>query len=547
MRYLGFAGLLLLTATSTLSAADVTNEIRVIVKYKNSPALTTIKQQLAHDIALPLRAMQPMANDAYVLTFANAHTQAVDVATIITQLKQNPAIQYAVNDRIGHFKPLPKVVIHDPVLELSHALQWDEFLPPGGVMLESASGAADGAWAYTRGQGSSKPVVVAVLDTGIEPNPALIDNILKDDKGAIWGWNFAANNRDMHDETESYHGTHVAGTIAGYGNIVTGMGDHLKILPLKIPDASGMFYESQVINAIYWSVGKDVPGVPHNPYPAKVLNMSFGVDLEPGKEIDHCDEALQEALFYIRGKGAVVAAAAGNDDRWEHYNAPAVCNATIKVAATGPKGLRAYYSNFGPSISYAAPGGDKSYGDKGAILSTVNPGGGYLGSGFDFYQGTSMASPHAAGIAGLIYAVNNKISPQRVEQILYSTTHDFGKGTNAQYSCTGKKPCGHGILDAEDAVLAAIADYDVLFSAPVLRTLQSCKADKRPKLLSAQGATWKLIHSDCQFAQDDLRPHIKLNDEGLIEAHYGKTVYQLDTSDFKQCQVIGFDGVGCYQ
>lgn len=536
-------GLLMLFLVSPVMAADSNQALRIIIKYKQPTSLLSLKQTIARQVNVPVQTVKPLAHGTYVVIFTPPKTNAAKTnEQILAQLRKDPTVKYAVKDRVGHFKPLPQREKSDEVLELSHELQWDEFLPPGGVMLESAPGLRDGAWAYTTGK-ASPPIVVAVLDTGIEPNPALINNILKDEQGNLLGWNFAGNNRDLHDETESYHGTHVAGTIAGYGSVITGMGENLKILPLKIPDATGMFYESQVIEAIYWASGDDIPHMPQIPA-AKVINMSFGVDEKPGKEIDHCDEALQEAIFFARSRGTVLIAAAGNDVLWEHYNAPAVCNNVVKVASTGLEGFRAYYSNYGPSISYAAPGGDiLRYGEKGGILSTVNPGGGYLNSGFAFYQGTSMASPHAAGIAALLYAIyGSDASPRIVEQTMYSTTHDFGKTNKAGLSCTGTMPCGHGILDAKQAVFAAMMHFDVLFSAP--KATQSCAELSKQKFLTNDNTTWKLIQSDCQAKLHN--PSLEQSKDGQIKANYGTMIYTLDTSKFRQCQVIGFDGVGCY-
>ncbi|QRN04505.1 S8 family serine peptidase [Legionella sp. MW5194] len=555
MRYqTGLIGCTLLALAQGACALPETHDVRVIIKYKHPMVLTSLQKQLTQQLHVPVKTLTPMANGAYVLSIPaselkQALSQGDATDWVLATLRHNPEIQYAVKDRVGHFKPMNQSTDSD-YIPLSHELQWDEFSAPAGVMLESAAGKRDGAWAYTTGE-AHFPVVVAVLDTGVALNPSLVDNLTKDEGGGVWGWNFAGNNRDVRDETRSYHGTHVAGTIAAYGEVMNGIGVHLKVLPVKIPDASGMFYESQVVNAIYWSVGGDVPGVPHNPYPAKVLNMSFGVDEGPGKEIDHCDEALQEALAFARKQGAVVAAAAGNDNRWEHYNAPAVCNHTMKVASTGPEGLRAYYSNYGPGITYAAPGGDARYGKTGSILSTVNPGGGYQGSGFDFYQGTSMASPHAAGIAALIYAVKNSdITPEQVEQLLFTTTHAFGESRDANKSCVGKKPCGHGILDAHQAIKAALANYDVVFTAPAGQNLGlvSCAGgalQAQQKTLTTAKAHWQQLEAACQDEGNYQLPRVEQNGEQIV-AVYGKTRYQLDKSSFKRCEVIGFDGVGCY-
>lgn len=555
----GILGLGLLSIAQGAVAIPSQDSVRIIIKYKqqikNSVAL---KAQITQFAQLPVQEINPMANGAYSLILTSPAAASVqegddDLTTVVLErLRKNPEVLYAVKDRVGHFIPVPDPVLQSTTVDLlSHESQWDEFARPAGVMLESKPGSRDGAWAYTTGL-AKKPVVIAVLDTGITLNDSLINNLVKDSEGNVWGWNFAANNNDIRDETKSFHGTHVAGTIAGYGSVMSGMGEDLKVLPIKIPDASGMFYESAVVNAIYWSVGGEVPGVPTNIHPAKVLNMSFGVDRGPKDEIDYCDQALQEAVFFARKKGAVLAVAAGNDNRWEHFNAPGVCNGTIKVASTGPEGLRSYFSNYGPGVTLAAPGGDKRYGIWGGILSTVNPGGGYNGSGFDYYQGTSMATPHVAGVAGLIFSASDKtLSPEQIEQILYTTTHEFGASEDENKSCIGKKPCGHGILDAENAVKAALAYYDVLLSAPKLENLAMKDCGKNgltpgKNRVSAQGALWIQNHAGCESAVNYQNPHLVKAQDGGIVVSYGSVSYRLDQTAYKSCQIIGYDGIGCH-
>lgn len=519
-------GLTLVSLAEAGLAAQFDADLRFIIKYKQSGLdLSALKKTINQSTQLSLKNIQPLAGGAYAVSFKT--DQSPD--SVLANLRQDPKIAYAVKDKIGYFKPLPTINTATTGLDLSHHLQWDEFKRPGGIMLESAADLQDGAWQYTHGE-NPNPVVVAVLDTGVETNPSIVNNLLKDEKGEIWGWNFSGNNQHLADETGSYHGTHVTGTIAAYGPVMRGVGENLSILTLKIPDASGMFYETAVINAIYWAVGGEVPGVPNNPYPAKVLNMSFGVDEYPGKEIDYCDEALQEAIDYAREKGAVIVVAAGNDNH-DSYNAPAVCKGTLRIASTGPKGYRAYYSNYGAGVSFAAPGGDLRYGLTGGILSTVKPGRGYEQSGYAFYQGTSMASPHAAAVAALVYAVSeNTASAEYVEKILYATTHDFGQTDDANFSCLGKKSCGHGIVDAEQAVLAALAKYDLIFSAPTL-PLENNKL-------------WSLQKESENQPLD--RPRLNQDQSGVIVADYGNVAYQLNPLAFKQCKIIGFDGIGCY-
>lgn len=552
-------GLGLLSVAQCGFALPETDTVRVIIKYKQQPlAVAMLKSQIIQSIQLPIKEMKPMANGAYSVILeakqtAFAKGSGVDNTTAVLQrLRQNPNVLYAVKDRVGHFQPVPDPITQDFSEVLSHDRQWDEFKRPAGVMLESAPGLKDGAWAMTTGKSLKEPIVIAVLDTGIALNDSVVNSLVKDANGNVFGWNFAGNNNDLSDETKSYHGTHVSGTIAGYGDVMKGMGEDLKILTLKIPAETGLFYESAVVNAIYWSVGAEVPGVPTNPFPAKVLNMSFGVDEKPGKEIDYCDEALQEAVSFARKKGAVLAVAAGNDNVWEHYNAPAVCNGTIKVASTGPSGLRSYFSNYGPGVAFAAPGGDKRYGLVGGILSTVNPGGGYQGSGFDFYQGTSMASPHVAGVAGLIFAASETtLKPERVEQILYTTTHEFGTSSDANKSCVGKKPCGHGILDAENAVKAVVKEYDVFLSAPTAAALDNkvcAQGMLQPSKVTIHSgeAIWIQTQATCESEDTYQHPHVELAKDGKIYAYYGSTSFQLNQATYSACEVIGYDGVGCY-
>lgn len=568
------AGIALSAGANVTSAAQsitqATPSNRIIVKYKdhatNASALThQIKTKMASISKLPVSEVKPIASGAMVVKFNFDKQQSlalnrVSIQEILKKLRAQSDVEYAVIDKIGYFKPVPDPKIMNKAPLLSHATQWDEFLSPAGVFLESQPGARNGAWRVTEGESEpGQSVVVAVLDTGIENNPELRQNVLrKPISDVFFGWNFAGNNDDLHDETGGYHGTHVAGTIAATGPTVLGMGPKLKILPVKIPDASGMFYESTVINAIAWAVGEEVPGAPHNPYPAKVINMSFGIDEHPGKEVDDCDAAVQDVVNLAKQKGTVLAVAAGNNNQANDFGSPGGCKGVIRIASTGPTAVRAYYSNYGPGTTYAAPGGDKAFGNKGAILSTVKPGEGYRGSGFDFYQGTSMASPHVAGLAGLVFAAGADqpgFSGKDVEAIIYSTTHDFGQTDEPSESCRGEKTCGHGIIDANAAVLAAKAHYKHILNAPkaerlIDKSAKSCAASMaffgKPELETAEG-TWILEANtqSCVALADYQLPRLRIDaHSGDIVASYGKVQYRLLTH-FNQCEVIGIDGVGC--
>ena len=294
---------------------------------------------------------------------------------------------------------------------------------------------------------------------------------------------------------------------------------------------------------MYWAVGASVKGLPQNSYPAKVLNMSFGIDIAPEEELKTCDPALQEAVDFVLQNEAVIVASAGNDNTSEHFNAPAICKGVIRVAATGPKGLRAYFSNHGEKVTLAAPGGDKTYGRKGGILSTVHPGVGYQKSGFDFYQGTSMAAPHVAAVAGLIFSIAPyAIQAKEVKRLLITTTHAFGQSDDPNKSCLGKKSCGHGIVDAEYAMKATLAHYDKVFSAPQ-------KIVGNATVVADEHGVWKRQEEVLLMPKTSsllLNPILHQDPNGAIIATYGTVSYQFDSSPYQFCDVIGMDGIGCY-
>lgn len=538
---------LVVASMSAMShAAPAIHSERMIVKFK--PELINQLQtssMAAKQLGVNVTDIEPMAAGLTLLKI-----NALSQKKLLKQIKQNPAVEFAVPDRKSYIKPMAPISV-SLAQPLSHDLQWDQFQGPAGVMLESAPGRADGAWQYSMGE-SVPSTVVAVLDTGVEPNSRLLNNFLYDEQNRIIGWNFAGNNADISDETGGYHGTHVAGTIAANGQDNLGMGPKLKILPVKIPDSSGMFYESAVINGIYWALGETVPGVPNNPYPAKVMNMSFGIDEGPGKEVDCCDVAVQQAVDFANKKGAVLVVAAGNSNLEDDLGAPAGCKGTIRVSSTGPTGLRAYYSNYGRGVTYAAPGGDKHLGANGGILSTVNQGGGINGSGLDYKQGTSMASPHVAGLFGLVFALGAEqgISAEQAKQIVYSTTHEFGEGGDQNNACVGKKACGHGIIDANAALTALVQDFRFIFNAPTIKQLaltsKGCPANQfkaTANKIETPHGSWTLINNACVSKADLDLPKLQKYDFN-VTANYGKLQYKTNPQGF--CERVGVDGIGCH-
>jgi serine protease len=220
---------------------------------------------------------------------------------------------------------------------------------------------------------------------------------------------------------------------------VAGVAFGAKVLPIRVLGKCGG-YTSDIADGITWASGGSVSGLPANPNPARVLNLSLGGG-------GSCDSTTQTAINGARGRGTVVVVAAGNSNSNAANFSPASCSGVITVAATNRSGGRAYYSNYGAVVDVAAPGGDVRTSSANGILSTLNSGS--SGPGADslaYYQGTSMATPHVAGVVALMLSKNPALTPDQVESLLKGSTRAF-PATCSQ--------CGTGIVNANAAVDAA--------------------------------------------------------------------------------------------
>ena len=331
--------------------------------------------------------------------------------------------------------------------------QWHYYESTGGLNVENA-------WNSVTGAGT----VVAVLDTGYRPHADLVSNILPGydmisnsfigndgngrdsdprDPGDWVSAGACGNGYPAQDQDSSWHGTHVAGTIAAVtnnGQGVAGVAYGAKVVPVRVLGRCGGT-TADIADGIIWASGGSVSGVPSNANPADVINMSLGGQ-------GACSSATQQAINIARGNGTTVVVASGNsNDNSTNYN-PGNCSGVVNVAATNRNGSRAYYSNYGSNVDVAAPGGAMSYAnDPNGVLSTYNSGTSTPGSDtYGYSQGTSMATPHVAGVAALIKEANPSASPDDVENILKQTARSFPG------SCGG---CGVGIVDANGAVTGA--------------------------------------------------------------------------------------------
>ncbi|MFN6496232.1 MAG: S8 family peptidase [Nostoc sp. DedQUE01] len=271
----------------------------------------------------------------------------------------------------------------------------------------------EGAWSQTKGSG----VTVAVIDTGITKVRDLYETKF------VKGYDFVNDKEQANDDNG--HGTHVAGTIAQATNNkygVAGIAYEASLMPLKVLSAYGGGTVADIAEAIKFAADKG----------ADVINMSLGGGGE--------SKLMKEAIEYAHRKGVVIVAAAGNESA-NGASYPARYPHVIGVSAIGPDGEKAPYSNFGAGVDISAPGGSEA----GKILQeTINEKGEGVFLGF---QGTSMASPHVAGVAALIRASGIK-EPDEVLKVL--------KQSARVIQDDGLNYYGAGQLNAEAAVKLAV-------------------------------------------------------------------------------------------
>ncbi|MFC5551911.1 S8 family serine peptidase [Massilia aerilata] len=462
----------------------VTQTDRLIVKYKDavdnskgavperamSAARLALQARAGQQLGATMRALRATATGANVLQLSR--TMSLDEARALAAelMARDPDVAYAEPDRIM----VPLFTPNDPM----YTQQWHYFDAKGGLNLPAA-------WDKSTGAG----INVAVIDTGYRPHADLSGQILP-------GYDFITsaaiaadgNGRDSdasdpgdsttagqcggglpaQDDASSWHGTHVAGTIAAKTNNgvgVAGVAYGAKVVPVRVLGKCGG-YTSDIADAMIWASGGAVTGAPANPNKARVLNLSLGGS-------GACDNTTQNAINSARSRGAVVVVAAGNSNVNASNSNPANCAGVITVAAVGRSGGKASYSNYGANVDVAAPGGDSGAG----ILSTWNAGASTPASdNYGYMMGTSMATPHVAGVAALMLAKNPALTPDEVEAKLKATARAFPA------ACSG---CGAGIVDAAAAVNAVTATVAVV--APTQNELESNNYISTANAVTASG------------------------------------------------------------
>ncbi|MEJ2403096.1 MAG: S8 family serine peptidase [Candidatus Thiodiazotropha sp.] len=316
------------------------------------------------------------------------------------------------------------------------------------------------AWDITTG---SSDVIVSVIDTGIlfgHPDaPArLVDgyDFISDPEAAGDGNGIDNNPEDNGDKTDanansSFHGTHVAGTVAANTNNsigVAGVAWGVKVMPIRaLGKGGGTAYD--IAQSILYSAGLANDSGTTPSQRADIINMSLGGGAP--------NSTSQNAINAARNAGVIIFAASGNENT-SVLSYPASYPGVVSVAAVDINRERAPYSNYGSAVDIAAPGGNTlvdlngdSYKD--GVLSTLaDDSSGTLEYAYVFYDGTSMATPHAAGVAALMKSVYPGLTPDEFDNMLAAgeLTSDLGAaGRDDLY--------GYGLFDAFKAVQAAQA------------------------------------------------------------------------------------------
>ena len=464
------------------AAAVEAPEARVIVKLKAGSPLKQIQsgsrmQSLGERIGITAKMLGQPAPELQVMRASGISSEA-----LASRLSREYDVEYAVPDRIKRAKALP----NDPLF--SH--QW--YLQAASPTQLAATN-AQAAWDITLGTSN---VVVAVVDTGVrfehEDLTAKLlpgyDFVLDDlnsgdgqpgrdtdasDPGdylstsdlanttlrAMCGGSFATRN-------SSWHGTQVAGIVAAEANNsrgIAGMGGATRILPIRALGKCGG-YDSDIIAGMRWAAGLAVPGLPANPNPARVINLSLA-----GEGI--CSSSYIDAVAEIRAVGTLIVAAAGNET--SPVEEPANCAGVLGVAGISHMGTKVDYSSFGPEVGISAPAGNCVTTAGPCLFPFVNAinlglngplGNGYTGAN-DVTIGTSFAVPLVSGTAALMLAANPLLSESELMARLKRAATAFpvdatlptcpAVTADGQCNCT-TTTCGAGMLDTAAAVTLAL-------------------------------------------------------------------------------------------
>jgi serine protease len=417
-------------------------------------------EKLSAAVGATLSHVREMALGAHVVAIVDRHGIA-GAERIAREVAAQPTIEFA---EVDHRRHALQAGPNDQLLTTQRYLTND----PTSI-------SAFAAWEVTHG---SAGVVVAVIDTGYRVHQDLAGRLLPGydmisnaavaadgdgrdpdptDRGDfLLAGDLAGFFEGCDFSFSTWHGTGVAGIIAANPNngvFMAGIDWNARILPVRVLGKCGGF-DSDIVDGIAWAAGLAVPGVPANPTPAQVINLSLGAS-------SPCRAVYPNVFGAVLGAGITkaIVVAAGNDAQDVANDTPAGCPGVIAVASTTSSGKLANYSNFGSGIAVSAPGGTIRFNlpDEGVFVlsnsgTTMPNEPSPFGDSFKSSGGTSFAAPMVAGTISLMLAVAPHLTPAQVRNIIITTAKPFPDGSD----CTTER-CGGGIVDAGAAVRAAAA------------------------------------------------------------------------------------------
>lgn len=412
----------------------------VIVKLRSDLSVQSVSSLSVDGVSL--QAVRALGLERTQL-YRAAGLSAARTLELVRTLRARPDVEWAQTNDLMSARAVP----NDPL----YARQWHY----RAMNLEAA-------WDISKGTAGS---VVAVIDSGIlwddaDPARQHPDFVGKN----LPGYDFVDNDPNPFSpfpNTAGYHGTHVAGTVAAATDNGVGMAGvnwNARLVNVRVLGNDGRGDTAGIINGILWAAGISVPGVPNNPNPASVLNLSLGGS-------GPCPPAYQDAFNQVNAAGAIAIVAAGNDNVDAANENPNNCTGIISVGATRLDGQRAAYSNWGTAgLDVMAPGGDGALSfDVGnqtfpaEVLSTYrNDATGQFN--YAMLSGTSMAAPHVAGLVSIMKGLRPNLTVTEARGFLQNTARKLS-AAECQGQAETPRPltaddCGAGLVDAAKALAA---------------------------------------------------------------------------------------------
>jgi serine protease len=499
--------------------------VKMVTRHSRARAFTVRQAQtspadvasLAHRTALQMSGSRQLTPSMHLLLLPKM-LYGADVDAALASLRADPAVAFADIDkrRFPHSVPNDPLFLPSPTAAEPASGQWYLDTPSAAMITLGGTATQDlsaidavSAWGITQG---SSGTVIADVDTGIRfdhpdllragfggrllPGYDFVGEDYNSNTGVALGTYLKANDGDGYDpdpsdpgdwisstdqqntalfpsadcaaENSSWHGTRVVGVMGALTNNDTGIAGtswNPYILPVRALGKCGG-YDSDILTAVQWAVGISVTGVPDNPYPADIINLSLG-------GTGSCSSDYQSVLDTLNHMGVLVVASAGNASG--AVESPGNCTGVLAVAGLRNVGTKVGYSSFGAEVGVSAPAGN-CVNSSGACLRSIDttsndglttPGDSSYTNETNYNLGTSFSAPIVSGVAALMLAVNANLTPAQIIARIESSATPFPAntgnlpvcpnldGSSDECSCPASGQCGTGMINAFSAVKAA--------------------------------------------------------------------------------------------